>query len=105
VCKECRRYLLCPWKPICIVRSHPCCLGTQELSGVLDKGGYAQYPALAVCKQRLLDLGLSSDVVDAVLPFIKVRTPGLHLHNLRRSVIILLLTRNLPVSCLSPTAS
>ena len=52
---------------------------------MLDKGGYAQYPALAVCKQRLLDLGLPGDVVDAVLPFIKVRLPGLRLHKSRRT--------------------
>ena len=51
-----------------------CHVAAQELSSVLDRGGCSQYPVLAMCKQRLLDLGLSNDVVDAVLPYIKVRT-------------------------------
>ena len=40
---------------------------------MLNKGGGSQYPGLAVCKQRLLDIGLAADVVEAVLPFVKVR--------------------------------
>ncbi len=65
------------------VSCSPCRLSVQELSSVLDKGGYAQYPALAVCKHRLLDLGLSVDVVDAVLPCIKVRLSEWRLHRSR----------------------